>query len=104
MWYPLVIALPLGMLVLALFGFYYTALQLQERLVMTMTVLVAVAVTTYLVLRLLNVLQRRVALEQALARRDALRVARSREHYQAMDTVQVVQEAEATDIEAVGDV
>ncbi len=102
-WYPTIIALPLVMLLLALMGFYYTALQLQERLVMTITVLVAVAVITYLVLRLLNVLQRRVALAQALARRDALRVARSKEHYQAMETVQVVQEAEATDIEAVGE-
>jgi potassium efflux system protein len=102
-WYPAVIALPLVMLVLALMGFYYTALQLQERLVMTVTVLVAVVVITYLVLRLLNVLQRRVALEQALSRRDALRAARSKEHYQALETTQAVQEAEATDIEAVGE-
>ena len=102
-WYPLVIALPLGMVVLALIGFYYTALQLQERLVMTLTVLVAVAVSAYLVLRLLNVLQRRVALAQALARREALKVARSKDNAQAVDTAQAVQEAEATDIEAVSE-
>lgn len=103
LWYPLVVGLPLAMLILALFGYYYTALQLQGRLVMTVCVLIAVAVATYLILRPLNVTQRRLALARALARREALQAARSREGGGVGDTLQAVQEAEAIDIEAVGE-
>lgn len=66
-WHPLAAISPLLPAVLALLGFYYAALQLQERAVQTAWWLLGVLLVYYLVLRALAVAHRRLRLKQALA-------------------------------------
>jgi potassium efflux system protein len=67
LWHLLLTATPLVPAVLAVAGFYYAAVQLQARIVLTGAWLLAVLLVYYLVLRALAVAQRRLRLKQLLA-------------------------------------
>jgi potassium efflux system protein len=76
-WYPLIVGGYLLMVLLALSGYYYTALQLRGRLALTGWLLLAAVLLVNLFLRWLNISQRRLALQRALARREAQLAARA---------------------------
>ena len=78
-WYPLMVGSPLLLAALALTGYYYTALQLRDRLALSGWLLLGVVLFINLFLRWLNISQRRLALQRALAKREAQRVARAKE-------------------------
>ena len=64
-WLPLLVIGPLLLSVAALAGFYYTALQLVWRLLMTFWLILAILVVQALLLRWLLIARRRLALENA---------------------------------------
>lgn len=64
-WYPLAVLTPLWLAVLAAWGYYYTALQLSQRLMATIWMLLTLAVLFGLTLRALMLARRKIALEQA---------------------------------------
>lgn len=76
-WYPLIVGGYLLMVLLALSGYYYTALQLRGRLAFTGWLLLGAVLLVNLFLRWLNISQRRLALQRALAKREAQLAARA---------------------------
>ena len=78
-WYPLIVGSHLLLAALALTGYYYTALQLRDRLALSGWLLLGAVLFINLFLRWLNISQRRLALQRALAKREAQRVARAKE-------------------------
>ena len=76
-WYPLIVGGYLLMVLLALSGYYYTALQLRGRLALTGWLLLGAVLLVNLFLRWLNISQRRLALQRALAKREAQLAARA---------------------------
>ncbi len=74
--YPLAVTLPLLLGAMAAYGYYYTALQLQSRLFTTGALLVTAGIAANLALRWLKLMERRLALTRARARRAAMRAAR----------------------------
>jgi len=79
LWYPLILGQYLLMVGLALAGYYYTAFQLRERLALTAWLLLGALLLVNLLLRWLNVSQRRLALQRALSKREAQRAARAKD-------------------------
>lgn len=79
LWYPLIVGQYLLMVGLALAGYYYTAFQLRERLALTAWLLLGALLLVNLLLRWLNVSQRRLALQRALSKREAQRAARAKD-------------------------
>ena len=77
LWYPLIVGISLLVVVLALAGYYYTAMQLRGRMVLTAWLVLGAVILVNLFLRWLNISQRRLALQQALARREAQLAARA---------------------------
>jgi potassium efflux system protein len=71
LWYPLAVGLPLLLAVLALAGYYYTALQLTTRLVATLWLILGLLVLNALLLRWVLVARRKLAIEQHKKRRAA---------------------------------
>lgn len=69
-WYPLAVAVPLALAVLAGLGYYYTAQVLAWRLVISFWLFLGLVVTYELLLRWLFVAQRRMALAEARRRRE----------------------------------
>ena len=76
LWLMLGLALPLALAVLTALGFVYTAVQLGQRLVDTLWLLVAIILIHQLVVRWVTLLERQLALRDALERRRAQRAAR----------------------------
>ncbi len=72
-WYPVVVAIPLSLAILAGLGYYYTALQLQWRLESTVWLLLGLLVAHAFLMRWVHVTQRRLAYEEAVQRRLAER-------------------------------
>jgi len=70
-WYPLGVLTPPALAALAAVGYYYTAEQLAERLVITMYLLVGLILMRSVLLRWTLVSQRKLAIEQARQRRAA---------------------------------
>lgn len=70
-WYPLCVATPTALAILAAVGYQYTARQLTVRLILTAYVLVGGIVCRALLLRWTLVNQRKLAIEQAKQRRAA---------------------------------
>ncbi len=68
-WYPLLLGLPLAMIVVAWLGYYYTALQLQQRLDGTLLLALVLVLFNGIFTRWLFVARRRVAIEDARRRR-----------------------------------
>lgn len=77
LWYPLMGGLPLIGSGLALAGYYYTALQIRERLMLMILLLGGAVLLINLFLRWLNVSQRRLAWRHARAKREAQIAARA---------------------------
>ncbi len=69
-WYPLVVIAPIALAVLAAAGFYYTAVQLYERLHLTVWLAVAATLAYNLVLRWLFIERRRMLVKRAKQRRE----------------------------------
>lgn len=67
-WYPLLVALPVLLLVSALAGYAYTALQIERKLGDTYLFVLAVVVANSLVLRWMQLARRNLAIEAARAR------------------------------------
>ncbi|HUU82410.1 MAG TPA: mechanosensitive ion channel domain-containing protein [Phycisphaerae bacterium] len=73
LWYPLGVGLPLLLAVLATAGYYYTALQLADRLLDSVWLILGLALLNALALRWLLVSRRKLAMEQLRQRRAAAR-------------------------------
>lgn len=71
-WFPVSIGAPLSLAGLAAAGYYYTATQLAWRLAATLDLVLGLLLTHAMLLRLLLVVRRRLAMEQARQRRAAL--------------------------------
>jgi len=71
-WYPLSILGPLAMVVLAFLGYYYTAQQLQDRLRDTIMLVLVVVGVYAMIIRWLFLARRRLAVEKAQRRREAI--------------------------------
>jgi potassium efflux system protein len=76
-WYWAIAGGYLSLGLLALSGYYYTALQLRGRLMLTAWLLLAILLLLNLFLRWLNISQRRLALQRAMAKREAQLAARA---------------------------
>lgn len=76
-WYWPTVGVYLSLGLLALSGYYYTALQLRGRVMLTAWLLLAILLLVNLFLRWLNLSQRRLALQRALAKREAQLTARA---------------------------
>lgn len=66
LWYPGILALPLGLAILALLGFVYTAAVLLESLVAQLWLILALVILQQTILRWLEVTRRHLALRAAL--------------------------------------
>lgn len=75
LWYPLVVLAPLGLGVLALLGYQYTAEQLLIRLQFTFWLSISLLIASTLVTQLVLVARKQIAMERARARRAALHAA-----------------------------
>jgi potassium efflux system protein len=71
LWYPLALGAPLTIAALAAWGYYYTALQLTERMFATAWLLVGVLLVHAMLQRWLLIARRRLAMKQARERRAA---------------------------------
>lgn len=69
-WYPIMVASPITIAVLAAIGYYYTAQQLDQRLHLTAWLIVAATVAYNLVLRWLFIERRRLLVKRAQQRRE----------------------------------
>lgn len=76
-WYALGVGIPLALAVLTALGYFYTAAQLSIRLVDTLWLVLGVVLVHDLVIRWLTLTGRKLALQKALERREALRAARA---------------------------
>ena len=77
LWYPLIVGTYALIVLLALSGYYYTAMQLRGRMTLTGWLLLGAVLLVNLFLRWLNISQRRLALQRALAKREAQLAARA---------------------------
>ena len=71
LWYPLLVLSPLAMIVLAGLGFYYSAVQLDQRLYLTTWLLSSILVVYSMVLRWLFIERRRLLIQRAQQKREA---------------------------------
>jgi potassium efflux system protein len=78
-WFPLLIAAPLGLALAAAIGYFYTATQLEHRLVKSVVLFLTIAVIHALLLRWLNLTQRELAIAQARKKLFARAKAREQE-------------------------
>ena len=78
-WYPLIVGGYGVLTLLALTGYYYTAFQLRDRLALTAWLMLGAVLLVNLLLRWLNVSERRLALQRALAKREAQLATRAKE-------------------------
>lgn len=77
-WYPLGFGTPIVLAVAACLGYYYTALQIETRMMLTLWLILALVFANGLLVRYLLVAQRRIAIEQIRLKREA-------EHAKAME-------------------
>ncbi|MDY7107093.1 MAG: mechanosensitive ion channel [Planctomycetota bacterium] len=81
-WFPAIVLAPLALGILAALGYFYTAAKLEQRVLVTIWVVLLIVVGHALFMRWLYVIQRRLAFQQALKRREA----RIRERAEAQET------------------
>lgn len=101
LWYAFGVAGPLALASLALAGYYYTALQLAERLQNTAHFVLALMVTGALVVRWLFLSRRRLAIAQR--RQQLKQLAESNPATEAGPELPVTAEERPVDLSAVGD-
>ncbi len=70
-WYPAVMALPLIIIGFAVAGYYLSALELQQKLIITLRLIFLMVVTHELVFRWLTLVNRQLAIENARQKRKA---------------------------------
>lgn len=70
-WYPMAVAVPLTLAVLAGLGFFYTARQLEGRFLLTVGMAISLVVVKEMALRWLFIAKRKLAIEEARKRREA---------------------------------
>ncbi|MBZ0172631.1 MAG: hypothetical protein K8E66_09655, partial [Phycisphaerales bacterium] len=68
-WYPMIVAVPLALIVVAWLGYYYTSIQLQLRFELTLVLILALILVNGMLMRWLFVARRKVAVEDAKRRR-----------------------------------
>jgi len=81
-WYPAVIMVPIGFVLLSGSGYHYSALQLDSRVYFTMWLVLAVIFFNAMFRRWLFVVRRSIALEQRRKRRAEAEAAASQENHQ----------------------
>ncbi len=99
-WYPLAIASPLSLAVLASLGYYYTAAELTLQLIDTLWLILGIVIVNALILRWLMITRRKLALQAARERREAARAARKAAPVEE-ETGMVPVEEEALDLAAI---
>ena len=77
LWYPLLVATPLLLAGLALWGYYYTALKLESQVFASGWLLVAVVIIGNLIVRIISINERHLALARARVKREAMLAARA---------------------------
>ncbi|GAX63026.1 MscS mechanosensitive ion channel [Candidatus Scalindua japonica] len=77
LWYPAAVLLPVSLVGLAAFGYYYVAYQLGLKLLQTLWILFGAVIAYYIGIRWFYIKERKLALEQALERRKAAAAAKS---------------------------
>jgi potassium efflux system protein len=90
--YPLCVGLPILLAAVAAYGYYFTALQLTQRLLITLGVVFAVIIVHGLLLRTVLVAQRKLAIEQARKKRAAQAEARSSDAAAMTDAAPITEE------------
>jgi potassium efflux system protein len=70
-WFPAIVLAPLALGLVAALGYFYTAAHLEQRMMVTVWAVVLIIVGHALLMRWLYVIQRRLAFQQALKRRQA---------------------------------
>jgi potassium efflux system protein len=91
LWYPLILATPLGLIVLTLIGYQYTAGTLFRSLVATAWLALALIVVQQMIVRWLIVTRRKLALQAALDRQVARRASAERAEAGAGDSLTLLQ-------------
>ncbi len=100
--HPAAVVLPIALMLLALFGYHYTALHLEEKLFVTAWVLVAGVLVYYLVLRAIAVSERRLALKRLREKRERDRAAQLAADSTA-ETIPEVTESDEIDLVTISD-
>ena len=72
-WYPLAVLAPIALATVALLGYYYTALELEERLRLTFVLATGLAIVDAIFMRCFFVVRRRLAMRKARQRETATR-------------------------------
>lgn len=101
-WYPMAVGVPAILAVLAGTGYYYTALQLELRLVASAWLLVGSIVFYYLIVRWFLMKERKLALEQAMERRRAASEARKQDASQSQGELETIPEVQESEIDLAG--
>jgi potassium efflux system protein len=103
-WFPLAVAVPVGLAVAVGAGYYYTAVELARRLVVALWLVAGLAVVYGLTMRVLFMARRRLAVQRAEQRREAAEAAGEQEG-EAADAVpaQPAAEEEETSLGAISD-
>jgi len=68
-WYPLVICIPIAVIGFAVAGYYLSALELQQKLVITLRLIFTIVIIYGLVIRWLTLVNRELALKNAIQKR-----------------------------------
>ena len=69
-WFPVLVGIPLLLIVLAWAGYFHTAIELNRRMMSTLALVFALVLLNALLMRWLFVTKRRVAVEEAMRRRE----------------------------------
>ncbi len=91
LWYPLILATPLGLIVLTLIGYQYTAGTLFRSLVATAWLALALIVAQQMIVRWLIVTRRKLALQAALERQAARRAQAERAESGSAESIALLQ-------------
>ena len=103
-WFPLAVAVPVGLAVAVGAGYYYTAVELGRLLVVTLWLVAGLAVVYGLTMRVLFMARRRLAVQRAEQRREAAEAAGELEAGEAEPVpVQATTEEEETSLGAISD-
>lgn len=98
LWYTVIVGTSVALAILSIAGFVFSAAELARSLHFSLTVLLALVITQAVVIRWLELTQRRLALEQARLRREAARAAVAESASAAGEVAPVPVEEELVDV------